>query len=61
MNFKLHIELGNEAMETWQDLAYVLRKLAKKIDNYDCEIEEQNEVIMDYNGNKVGIWGIDDD
>lgn len=61
MNFKLYIEFGNEAMETWQDLAGALRKLAKKVDSYDCDIEEQTEVIMDLNGNRVGTWSIADD
>jgi hypothetical protein len=60
MNFKLYIEFGNEAMETWQDLAAVLRKLAKKVDNYDCDMEEQTEVIMDLNGNRVGTWSIEE-
>lgn len=52
--FTLRIKLGNEAMQTSEDVAASLRAVANRL-NYG--IDRQSGEILDYNGNKVGEWG----
>lgn len=60
VHFVFKITTGNEAMQTGGDLAYVLRKLAKKFEDagnlYDST--GQSGKLMDLNGNCVGKWEI---
>ena len=62
MKFTLKIELGNEAMETGEDVAIALRKQADYIaTRYSMgNIQTANawHNIMDENGNTVGHWTV---
>ena len=52
--FTLQIELGNEAMQTPEDIADALRKAASKL-----EAGYGTGNIMDLNGNSVGSYAIE--
>jgi hypothetical protein len=54
--FKLEIRLGNAAMQTAEDVAEALRRLADKVEAAD--IESDRGRVMDLNGNRVGDWEI---
>ena len=60
MIFTLEIELGNDAMEQYTDIAGVLRKIARKFDLESTEpiTRVDGGKIMDSNGNSVGQWEI---
>ena len=51
--FTLRIKLGNEAMQTPEDVADRLRAVADRLD-YGMDLWSGK--ILDYNGNKVGEW-----
>lgn len=53
-DFTLRIKLGNEAMQTPEDVANRLLAVANRL-NYG--MDRSNGEILDYNGNKVGEWG----
>lgn len=55
MDFKLTIKLGNAAMQTPDDVAEALRKLAAKMDHTEFSGLEFGS-IRDVNGNTVGSW-----
>jgi hypothetical protein len=48
-DFELHIQLGNEAMRTPQDVAAKLRSVADNV-----ESGREDGAILDLNGNTVG-------
>ena len=52
--FTLRIEMGNEAMQTPEDVAESLRDVANRL-NYGAD--SRSGKIRDYNGNVVGEWG----
>ena len=52
-SFALKISLGNEAMQTGEDVARALRKVADKLDR-----GEDRGRVVDDNGNAVGEWGM---
>lgn len=52
--FTLRIKLGNDAMQTPEDVAANLRAVANRL-NWGADL--QSGEILDYNGNKVGEWG----
>lgn len=54
--FTLSIELGNEAMQTPEDVARALRQLAGGFDTWHCWPDPLNEGVVDTNGNGVGRW-----
>jgi radical SAM superfamily enzyme YgiQ (UPF0313 family) len=56
MEFEMSIKTGNQAMQTYDDLAASLEKIAKRI--RDNRFDESG-VIMDYNGNKIGTFYMD--
>lgn len=63
MRFTVEIELGNEAMETWQDLRDALKRVAGKMGSKACCLGSapsngDGSKIMDENGNSVGRWDI---
>ena len=60
MKFEVGIELGNEAMEQYADIAGALRKIARRFDLESTEPINRAESgkIMDSNGNSVGYWEI---
>lgn len=56
--FTLRIELGNDAMQTAQDIAEALRDTAVRI-GYGAVIgTTETGRIHDANGNEVGQWSI---
>ncbi len=59
MKFTLEIELGNEAMQTRNDVEWALRKLGQEV-KYLSEIPEDGDEgpIRDENGNTVGKWEV---
>jgi len=60
--FTLKIDLGNDAMGTPRDVAFVLKKLAKKLDDMGEPFASvDGGKIMDANGNSVGQWDVEID
>ena len=58
MTFKLEIELGNDAVRTFSQIAKALAGVAKRLrDNNTRFIAGDTMKIMDDNGNTVGQWG----
>lgn len=51
--FGLHIDLGNEAMQTGDDVADALEQVARKLRR-----GAESGAIMDRNGNRVGIFNL---
>ena len=51
-NFKLKIELGNDAMQTPEDVAEALEGVASRLKNTG----RREGAIFDTNGNKVGAY-----
>ena len=51
--FTLRITLGNEAMQTSEDVGEVLRAVANRL---DYVLDRRSGEILDYNGNVVGEW-----
>lgn len=54
-SFTLTITLGNDAMQSAQDVAHALFEAAEKIDARD---DMRDGKIFDANGNKVGEWSV---
>jgi hypothetical protein len=58
--FVLQIELGNDAMNTPQQIAKILKDLGSRIPEETINdfrgVFSQSEHIMDANGNTVGRW-----
>ena len=60
MRFKLKIDLGNDAMLTYDDLAMALHRVADKLkDHYGVAMGEAEGAVIDENGNSVGRWRFD--
>jgi hypothetical protein len=62
MKFTLQIWIGNDAMQTSQDVADALRKVAKRLE--DGETLEQlacrtGDSVRDLNGNTVGWFKVE--
>ena len=51
--FALQIRMGNEAMQTPEDVAASLRDIANRL---DWGMYRRSGEILDMNGNKVGEW-----
>lgn len=58
MKFTLEIKLGNEAMQTTDDVAEALRRVASTLIKmvYISELNDDAWPISDLNGNKVGSF-----
>lgn len=62
MKFTLTIELGNDAMKTYDDIASALIQLGKEC--LDGEVPDDvadannNGHVYDANGNRVGYWQV---
>lgn len=57
--FKMNIQFGNEAMQTSQDIAKALRKVADRVERE--EITGGTIIgskVFDENGNSVGRWEV---
>ncbi len=59
MQFRVRIDMGNDAMQSPQDVAHALRQIAKDIDPYTDWRSFDSERVRDINGNAVGSWKID--
>jgi hypothetical protein len=59
--FKIEIRLGNDAMQTGDDVARALRKIAQRLATWvdGKPTDTDHGAVMDDNGNKVGIWRFD--
>ena len=55
MKFKLEIRLGNEAMQTPEDVAEALRGVASQLED---GVPFDNRLIRDHNGNETGSWKV---
>lgn len=58
LTFHLEIEMGNEAMQTAEDLAACIRYVAGKMQDDHIPIAG---VVRDANGNTVGHWHTEED
>lgn len=60
MRFTLTIELGNDAMQDYGDLALAVQKLARKLnDMAEGAIQAGDDgKVFDLNGNNVGTWEV---
>jgi hypothetical protein len=57
--FSLEIEMGNEAMQSYADIAQAVRRIFADFANRPEEVDEgENGNVYDLNGNKVGTWEI---
>jgi hypothetical protein len=61
MKFVLDIELGNDAMQNWSDIAWALYDVARGIRTEAPMIASCGARIKDVNGNTVGSWSIVDE
>lgn len=53
MKFTLEIKLGNEAMQTGENVAEALAEVQRRLEN-----GHESGFVFDYNGNRVGEWGV---
>jgi len=60
MKFSLEIELGNDAMSTPDDVAYLLGVVAEQLDAVDAFGPGDEGRTRDVNGNTVGRWEVVD-
>ena len=61
MNFMLKMDLDNDATQTNQDIADLLRGLADQFARYGSDaLAEEGAILRDYNGNTIGSWAIAD-
>ena len=59
--FRLEIEMGNEAMRTYRDIALATRRIFADFANRGDELlQDDAGRIYDANGNKVGTWSADE-
>lgn len=60
MKFTLTIELGNDAMQTPEDVAEVLAKLGNGLPTLlgDSFTVNDSYLLRDVNGNRVGGWSV---
>ena len=55
--FKLTVELGNDAMQSPADVADLLRRLARRLDDWGrWQATRDGGHLMDLNGNSVAEW-----
>lgn len=62
MKFALEIELGNDTMRDFYDIAQALIGMARKFEmRHNCDIEVgqwDTSALRDTNGNTIGQWEI---
>ncbi len=64
MRFFIKIDIGNEAMDSHEDLSVAIKKVANRIGTGLYNVHPDNEyqvTITDANGNSVGKWGFKKD
>jgi hypothetical protein len=60
MTFTMTIEMGNDAMQTYADIAQATQRIFADFARQHDEVEDNAGRIYDANGNKVGQWSIDE-
>jgi hypothetical protein len=61
MKFTLEIELGNDAMQTCDDLGRAIREVSEEfLDIMDAPTLVSDILLKDINGNTVGKWEVVD-
>ena len=59
MKFQLEIELGNDAMQTLDDVITALKASRKSLaDGGDVLNAHDRDILRDENGNTVGSWKV---
>ena len=58
--FRIEIEMGNEAMRTYADIAQATRRIFADFANRPELLQDDAGRIYDVNGNKVGTWSADE-
>lgn len=59
MHFQLSIDIGNEAMQTAQDIGLALSDLGARLQSFDDDNWTGTAgLVKDINGNKVGTWEV---
>jgi hypothetical protein len=58
MKFSLEIDLGNEAMLTYADIAQATKRIFADFANRYEDATDDAGRIYDINGNKVGTWEV---
>jgi hypothetical protein len=61
MQLTVTITMGNDAMQTGEDLADALRRVAKEVEDLrmtEAHAERLSGRIRDVNGNTVGGWSV---
>lgn len=53
--FTIEIEIGNDGVQTAEDIAAILRETADKVDRVEIGAFRN---IRDINGNTVGLWQV---
>jgi hypothetical protein len=56
--FTLTIELGNDAMQTDEDVARALHRCASWLEENSTMFEQTRGWVVDANGNTVGSWEV---
>jgi hypothetical protein len=56
--FTLSIDLGNDAMQTDDEVAELLSKAARQVDGLEYLIPGLYGNLRDENGNRVGSWQV---
>jgi hypothetical protein len=56
MSFTLNITLGNDGMNTPQDVARALQEVIRRLKGNDPEEGHDSGRLYDINGNSVGKW-----
>jgi hypothetical protein len=60
MEFKVTLKMGNAAMQTGDDIARAMRKLAGYFEGSSGTFDQgEFRAIHDDNGNKIGEWRVD--
>ena len=60
MRFTLDIQMGNDAMQTYADIAAAVQRIFSDFARQHKNVEDNAGRIYDANGNKVGTWSIDE-
>jgi hypothetical protein len=61
MKFTLEIEMGNEAMQSYADIAYSVQRIFADFRLRQGDVEDgETGRIYDANGNRVGTWNIEE-
>jgi len=54
----MRVAMGNDAMQTWSDLAIALETIAAEMKQTETDVYQAWGTIQDLNGNRVGEWKV---